>query len=103
MITKWFSNLASEDEKDNFVGAVVGSKPVLDRLLDILKEEEDRLDRSEMDPRVYDLANWEYRQAHKNGFRSCLNLVYKIINIDPKEQNDTGPTVSAGPDFTTTN
>lgn len=31
---------------------------------------------------TYNIPNWDYRQAHLNGFKDCLNKINKIISID---------------------
>jgi hypothetical protein len=82
MITKWTSNLKSQAEVDAFKNEVLGSKRVLSRLQELLKQVEDEQDRIEANPKIYELPNWDYRQAHLNGFRECLNTVNKIINLD---------------------
>lgn len=84
MITKWTSHLKVEDKKQ-FEDEVKGSKRVLDRLKDILNESEKELDRSETNPKTYDIPNWDYRQAHNNGYRQCLYIMKKIVDLDQKD------------------
>lgn len=89
MITAWTKHLEDADAKTKFEQYVRNSRPVLERLNELLNEEEHALDRSEMRIENYDLPNWEYRQAHKNGFRQCLSIVKKLIDLDqqkPKEK-----------------
>lgn len=82
MITKWTSHLQTQDDVDAFKKEILGSKRVLSRLQDILTQVETEQDRIEANPKIYELPNWDYRQAHLNGFRECLNTVNKIINLD---------------------
>lgn len=82
MISAWHKHLSTEAEKDNFKNQVLGSKPVLRRLQELLKEVEDDLDRAELDTKIYDIPNWDYRQADINGFRRALKTVNKIIKVD---------------------
>lgn len=81
MISAWTKHLIDDKDKILFENQLLGSKTILDRLKDLLKEQLDALDRSEMDPSVYDTPNWENRQAHKNGFRSCIQRINKLLDI----------------------
>lgn len=85
MIGKWYSNIRSEDEKERFVRSILGSKSVLDRLVQILDEEEQKIERSELDISTYEHPNWAAKQAHKNGYRSCLSMLRKLIDVDQKD------------------
>lgn len=82
MISAWHKHLSTEKDKENFKNQVLGSKPVLRRLQELLKEVEDDLDRAELDTKIYDAPNWDYRQADINGFRRALKTVNKIIKVD---------------------
>lgn len=84
MITKWTSHLP-EEQRDSFKNEVFGSRRVLERLEQMLKEEQKGLELAEISPQFYDTPNWDYKQAHTNGFKSALNMVYKILTLDPKE------------------
>lgn len=81
MLLKWTQHLDGEEEKENFQREVRAAGKVLDRIKTILGEELNGLDRSEIDIRVFDLPNWENRQAFKNGYRSCLDTISKLITI----------------------
>jgi hypothetical protein len=82
LISAWTKHLETQEEKDRFKNQVLGSKVVLKRLQDILKEVEGDLDSVELDKRIYDAPNWDYRQADMNGFRRALKTFNKIITID---------------------
>lgn len=82
MITAWTKHLKTEEEKQRFTNSVLGSKTVLTRLKDILKEIEDDQEKIERDTRIYESPSWAYKQAHLNGFRDCLGKINKIITID---------------------
>lgn len=87
MISAWHKHLKTDEEKTKFKNSVLGSKIVLRRLLEITKEIEDDLDRTESNTKIYDMPNWDYRQADMNGFRRALKTVNKIIDLD-QEAND---------------
>lgn len=98
MITAWTQNLSSDEEKKQFEDAVRSSKPILDRLAEILKGDQTNLTRREVSPSVYDNPNWAYRQAHANGYSACINNILTLLSLDLKEQNEsvrpnTEPTV----------
>lgn len=86
MITAWTKHLKTEEEKERFRNSVLGSKQVLKRLQEILKEVEGDLDNSELNTKIYDIPNWSYRQADMNGFRRCLKTIQKIITLDQKDE-----------------
>ncbi len=72
-----------------------------DRLRDEINKKLASLDYSECTLDAYDKSNWKYRQAHKNGYRSCCRQFLKLIDIiDHEEQNDRKsdrpPTVPTG-------
>jgi len=85
MYTKWTSHLTDPEEKTRFTNKILSSRSVLERLSTILNEQEKELDRIETDPRIYEIPNWEYRQADNNGYRRCLSILKKLINLDQQE------------------
>ena len=84
MYTIWTKHLA-EDQKQRFRDQIIGSKDILERLMDILKDEEKTLDRSETDIKSFDVPNWDYKQAYKNGYRAAIGVMLKLINLDQQE------------------
>jgi len=91
LISAWTKHLKDDEEKQRFRNSVSGSKVVLDRLQEILNELQDEQDRIERDSRIYDSPNWDYKIAHLNGFRDCLNKVSKIINLDQGQNESPRP------------
>ena len=85
MYSKWTSHIKDDTEKQNFRLEVLSSKRVLERLKQVLDEENSTLDHSEVDVRQFDQPNWEYRQAFKNGYRSALSIQKKLIDLDQQE------------------
>ena len=82
MISAWTKHLPDEDEKQRFKAAVAGSKPVLRRLQELLNEMHVDAEQTELNTKIYDIPNWDYRQADTNGFKRALKLVSKIITLD---------------------
>jgi hypothetical protein len=91
MYLDWTKNLKTEEEKQQFTKDIKGSKPVLDRLREILAEYERSLSRSETEITTFDMPGWDYRQAYKNGFRACLNKVSDLVDVDKKITRMEGP------------
>lgn len=85
MISKWTSHLSTPEEQKQFAGEVQGSKRVFDRLRDILKEKDAELTRTELTSKIYDTPNWGPKQAHTNGYRECLFLMKRLIDLDQKD------------------
>lgn len=86
MMIVWTKNLDTPEEKERFESTVKSAKPVLKRLTDLLIEEEDALDRSEINPDVYESASWASKQAHKNGQRSMIRKIKNLINLDQQKE-----------------
>ena len=81
MISAWTKHLSGEDAQ-RFKNEVLGSKQVLRRLQTLLNEMKEDAEAVELNTKIYDIPNWDYRQADTNGFKRALKLVEKIINLD---------------------
>lgn len=81
MITAWTKHLRDQEEIEDFQKYIKSSVKVLDRLNELLEEEKRTLDRSETDLKSFDQPNWDYKQAYKNGYRACLQVIQKLIQV----------------------
>ena len=81
MISAWTKHLSGE-EQTRFKNEVLGSKQVLRRLQTLLDEMKEDVENVELSTKIYDIPNWEYRQADVNGYKRCLKQISKIINLD---------------------
>lgn len=91
MISAWTSHLETEEEKQRFKNQVLGSKAVLDRLAQLLAQREKDMEVIELNTTVYDRPNWDYRQAHNNGFKACLKSITVLLTtLDQKENKNGG-------------
>lgn len=88
MKTVWTSHLKTDEEKDRFRNAVIGSKLVLKRLEEIITQREQEMESRELDVAIYDRPNWDYRNAHYNGTKAALKAIKTIINLDQQENNE---------------
>ena len=86
MYTAWTKHIKEEKAKEDFINEVKSSRKVLWRLQQLLDEEENAVDRSELDIKTFDLPNWENRQAYKNGYRASLRMLKKLIDLDQQHQ-----------------
>lgn len=87
MITNWANHLKTDQEKQNFLNEVKGSRRVLERLAAMVDELDKAQERIELSAEFYTLPNWKYRQANVNGFRRALNTIKTIINLDQQRDN----------------
>lgn len=87
MYTKWTQHLKDPEEKQRFLNEIQGSKSVLERLKQLMDEEELILNRSEMDPSCYNVPSWSHFQAHKNGYRQALFKHKKLIDLDQQKDD----------------
>lgn len=85
MQTAWTKNLKSDVDQLHFQNSLRGAKKVLERLSDLLDEEEASIDRSELNVDTYDTASWSYKQAHKNGQRAMLRKIKNLITLDQEK------------------
>lgn len=87
MITAWTQDCTSLDEKDQLQKTIYSSQPVLDLLAKMVRKELASLEVAEISPQFYETPNWDYKQAHTNGFKSAIRMVLKIINLeDPNKE-----------------
>lgn len=86
MISAWTKHLP-EDQKEQFKKEVLGSKQVLKRLQALMSEMKEDVDNLELNPKSYDIPNWDYRQADINGYKRCLKQIQKLITLDDNQAN----------------
>lgn len=82
MYSVWTKHLADADKKTQFNNSILGSKVVLDRAVAILKEEVIALENAEVNPKIYNLPNWDYRMAHDNGFKAGMRVAIRLLDLD---------------------
>ncbi len=88
MIIAWTKHLNTEEDKEKFTKSLKAARHVLDRLQQLLDEEKAGLESAEISPKIYETPNWDYKQAHTNGFKAALKMVSKLITFDQKETNN---------------
>ena len=83
MITKWFSNLPS-DQQESFKRSVKGANPVLERLIEICQE---RFTTIESDALNFDSPSWPYLQASLVGRKDELRMMINLLTLDQEDKN----------------
>ena len=78
--TEWIRGLP-KDEQVEFEKSLRHSTAVLSRLVQLLDEQTNSLDRVENSIEVYDSPSWAYKQAHINGERSRLTKIRQLFNF----------------------
>jgi hypothetical protein len=81
MISAWTRHLP-QDQIEGFQNKILGSKEVLARLQALLNEMKEDADNLELSTKIYDLPNWEHRQADLNGYKRCIKQISKLLNLD---------------------
>ena len=84
MITAWTKHIKEVAEKERYQDSLKASKWILDRQTELLNEMDDALQNQEISPKAYDNPNWDYKQAHCNGYKQAIRDVKRLINLDPK-------------------
>ncbi len=86
----WTKNLKTDEERTRFESTVRAARPVLERMAQLLSEEEVDITRTELSVDSYDNPNWSHKQAFKNGQRNILRKIQTLINLDQqKELNES--------------
>jgi hypothetical protein len=92
MYTKWTEHLTDQSEKEGFEKSVKSARPVLNRLRDILKEQDKSIDRAELNADAYDNPAWAHKQAFRNGQRAALMRLIDLVDLDQQKGTTLDPT-----------
>jgi hypothetical protein len=86
MLTKWTQHLTDSEEKQAFQKHVWSAKPVLERIIDLIKEDIENLEKVEISTRAYESPNWAYRQADCNGYKRAMANIKTLIDLDQQRK-----------------
>jgi len=86
MISAWTKHLKDPKDVEKFSTALLGDRLILRRLKELLQEEEENLDKLDRSAKAFEDPNWAYKQSYNNGFRACLAMLKKLINLDQKDK-----------------
>lgn len=79
MHPQWTRHLKDPKDKQEFEQLLRGNTTIFNRILGIIKEEEDTIERWIDNPATFDSPNWEYKFAYKNGDRARLTKLKNLI------------------------
>lgn len=85
MYIKWTEHIQDPDEKLKFERFIKSSKPILEHLILLLKNKKDSLERQELDAKMFDNPNWDYKQAFLNGKKAEISELIKLIDLDQQK------------------
>jgi len=95
MYSIWTKNLKDQADKAQFEKSLRNSRWILERQSEVIQEMIDSTERNERSPKVYDTPNWDYKQAHCNGFLQALYRIKELNNLDQKDSNDPGQSITS--------
>ena len=80
--TVWYRPEHTKDQKkkDDYTAAITNSRIIVDRLTEILNQEEETLSGIEYDLENY-TGDWATKQAHINGTRSHIKKMLSILTF----------------------
>lgn len=79
--TEWTRHLKTQKERDNFSSMVRNNRVLLTRLLGILDEKLETIERSENSLETYQNPAYASWQAHQNGRRASLREVRRLLEF----------------------
>lgn len=78
---EWTKHLKTQEEKDKFASLVVNNRLLLGRLLDLLDEKLDTIERAESNQETYQNPAYASWQAHQNGRRASLKDIRRLLEF----------------------
>lgn len=91
MYTRWTAHLKTEEEKERFKREIYSAKTVLERIIGIINEDKENLERSEENIKSYTVPNWDYLQAHRNGMAAYMREMQTLLNLDQQKGTINDP------------
>ena len=85
MYSVWTKNIKDEKEKDIFRSRVASARQVLQRLDQIIEEQELDYTDASTGLKSFDNPNWALRQAYVAGYIARGKSIRNLIDLDQKE------------------
>ena len=85
--TDWIKHIKDPKQREEFRGYVVNSRPLLERLIDILEE---RIKNSEPKKTDYEQGSWPYYMADTIGYQRALKEVIRLVDITERGNDHAG-------------
>lgn len=84
MQKRWFKNLKKESDQAVVKTQIKSSRPVLDRLANLLKEDLEKSMRDMSSRNNFESPAWDNKMAHYLGEQTALRSILKLIDIEEK-------------------
>ena len=82
MITAWTKHCKTPEEKEQYINSLKRAKWVFDDIIKLVDSNLASQEAQEISPKSYDSPNWQFRQAHANGYKQALNDFKNLLTID---------------------
>lgn len=79
--TRWLRHLKTKEDKENLENIIRNDTQVLGVLEGILQDRLATLETSETKLEDYDTASWSFKQAHRNGAKSEIHSLLKLLQF----------------------
>lgn len=79
--TDWTKHLKTDKERKDFAALVVNSRTLLGRLLELIDEKLDSIERAEISQQTYENPAYASWQAHQNGRRAALSDIRRLLEF----------------------
>jgi len=89
MLSRWTQHLKTPEEKEHFEREIRNARIVLERLSQILQEEQSILASAELKAEMFDNPNWANKQAFVLGMKAGLSIPIKLSDLDKQAQRST--------------
>lgn len=96
MIIEWIQHIKDPDERQKFINQILSARPVLERLNEMFEKREEAMDKNEASLSDFDNPNWAYKQAFRNGYRSCLFALNKYTILQEKRDDQSIRSTQSG-------
>jgi len=88
MFIEWTKNLKDQDEKSNFENKVKSSRAVLERLSEIIDDQDRAINTTEISINTFDQPNRALKQAYIQGYKARGNKLKLLIDLDQQKERD---------------
>lgn len=82
MITAWTKDCKTEEDKQQRIESIQRAQWLIDLINSLVDSNMASQEATEISPKVYENANWAYRQAHLNGYKQALTDFKKLLTTD---------------------
>lgn len=77
----WTKHLKSDEQKQTFEQSIRASTTIVNRLREILDEEERALDAQTIGVKEFDNPSWAYKQAYRLGEKNRISKLRELLDF----------------------